>query len=91
MNIVRDDWLATVYKVRTVILVGQGRKDRLIKIIQQEIGSFDTRYEIKEFDKPKTWRLLTQATAERGVEEAVFTVQGVIITKDLPPLREKPK
>ena len=57
----------------------------------QEIKHFDKQYEVKEIEKPKTWRLLMQATAERGVEEAVFTVQGVIISKDLPPLREKPK
>jgi len=30
-----------------------------------------------------------QATAERGVEEAIFTVQGVIISKDLPLLWAK--
>jgi hypothetical protein len=30
-------------------------------------------------------------TAERDVEEPVFTVQGVLVSKELPPLREKPR
>jgi hypothetical protein len=42
-------------------------------------------------EKPKSWRLLVQSTTERADEEAVFTIQGVVVSKDLPPLREKPR
>jgi hypothetical protein len=31
------------------------------------------------------------SAAERDAEEAVFTVQGVLIAKELPPLQEKPR
>jgi hypothetical protein len=29
--------------------------------------------------------------SEAMMEEAVFTVQGILVSKDLPPLKEKPK
>ena len=58
---------------------------------KQEIETFNSLFEIKEIAKPKSWRLIMQPTAERDVEEAVFTVQGVLISKELPPLREKPR
>jgi hypothetical protein len=58
---------------------------------KQDIKIFDNRFEIKEVEKPKSWRLLVQSTAERDIEEAVFTIQGVLISKELPPLREKPR
>ena len=58
---------------------------------KQEIELFNSRFEIKEIAKPKSWHLLMQSTAEGDVEEVVFTVQGVLISKELPPLREKPR
>ena len=58
---------------------------------KQEIKVFNSHFEIKEIEKPKSWRLLVQSTAERDVEEAVFTVQGVLVSKELPPLRERPR
>jgi hypothetical protein len=58
---------------------------------KQEIQNFNSDFEVKEIGKPKSWRLLVQSITERDVEEAVFTVQGVLVSKELPPLREKPK
>ena len=58
---------------------------------KQEIIDFNNRFDVKEIEKPKSWRLLVQSTAETDAEEAVFTVQGVLISKDLPPLRERPR
>lgn len=62
------------------------KKKQLKRSIQQDIKTFDKHYEIKEVENPKTWQLLMQSTVEREAEEAVFTVQGVIISKELPPL-----
>ncbi|KAF8809758.1 hypothetical protein BYT27DRAFT_7093807 [Phlegmacium glaucopus] len=84
----RDDRLATVYKVRHQLVPKEYNHTTYHK---QEINSFNSSFEVKEIEKPKTWHLLTLSTIEKDVEEAVFTVQGVIISKDLPPLREKPK
>lgn len=58
---------------------------------KQDIQVFNSQFEVKVIEKPKSWRLLVQSTAERVVEEAVFTVQGVLVSKELPPLREKPR
>jgi hypothetical protein len=58
---------------------------------KQEIQNFNSNFEVKEIGKPKSWRLLVQSITERDIEEAVFTVQGVLVSKELPPLREKPR
>ena len=58
---------------------------------KQEIKYFNNHFEVKEIEKPKSWHLLMQSTAGGNVEEAVFTVQGVLVLKELPPLREKPR
>jgi hypothetical protein len=58
---------------------------------KQEIQHFNSNFEVKEIGKPKSWRLLVQSITERDIEEAVFTVQGVLVSKELPPLREKPR
>ena len=56
---------------------------------KQKNEIFNNHFEVKEIDKPKSWRLLVQLTADQYVEEAVFTVQGVLISKELPTLQEK--
>lgn len=41
---------------------------------------------------PDSWRLIDiRVDNEAMVEEAVFTVQGILISKELPLLLEKPK
>ena len=57
----------------------------------QEIQTFSSQFKVKEIKKPKSWRLLVLSNAESAAEEAVFTVQGVLISKELPPLQEKPR
>jgi hypothetical protein len=43
-------------------------------------------------DKPDSWHLIdNKADNEAMVEEAVFTVQGILISKELPLVLEKPK
>jgi hypothetical protein len=43
-------------------------------------------------EKPDTWRLIDiRQENESAMEEVVFTVQGILVSKDLPPLQEKPK
>jgi hypothetical protein len=41
-------------------------------------------------ENPSSWRLLKMNSGYE-MEEAVFTVQGIIISKDLPPIYEKPR
>ena len=53
---------------------------------EQDILLFNDYFNVKEVDKPKSWHLLVQLTAETDAEEAVFMVQGVLVSKDLPPL-----
>lgn len=58
--------------------------------IWQDPDTFSDRYMIQEVGNPTTWRLLKR-DSEPIMEEAVFTVQGIIITKDLPPIYDKPR
>jgi hypothetical protein len=36
-----------------------------------------------------SWRVVKEAGVERELEEVVFTLQGVLVEKELPPLKEK--
>ena len=50
------------------------------------------KFVVQEMANPKSWRLLNRENAsELEKEESVFTIQGVIMSKDLPPICEKPK
>jgi hypothetical protein len=43
-------------------------------------------------ENPTSWRILRQdALQSSAIEEAVFTIQGVLVLKELPPLLEKPR
>ena len=49
--------------------------------------------ELLTLEKPKSWRLIERRELENqleGLEEMIFTVQGILCEKDLPPLTEKP-
>jgi len=47
---------------------------------------------IKEMDNPKSWHLLKwHNDSDLVMEEAVFSVQGIIMSKDLPPIYDKPR
>lgn len=56
-----------------------------------EINKITELYQIIQVNGPKTWRLVGAEVNESEREEAVFTLQGVIIMKDLPPVTDKPK
>ena len=45
---------------------------------------------VQEVGKPMTWRLLKRNDGS-VMEEAVFSVQGIILSKDLPPIYDKPR
>ena len=59
-------------------------------ITWQGPDTFSDRFMIQEVGNPTTWRLLKR-NSDSVMEEAVFTVQGIILSKDLPPIYEKPK
>ena len=59
-------------------------------IIWQGSISFSDRFMIQELENPRSWRLLKQ-NSSFGMEEAVFTVQGIMLSKDLPPIYNKPR
>ena len=47
---------------------------------------------IRKTENPDTWHLVTVHNDNEGeVEEVVFTIQGVLVSKELPPLQEKPR
>jgi hypothetical protein len=59
---------------------------------QNQEGSQD--FGILLLQAPKTMRLTkapkNTADASAGVDEAIFTVRGIICAKDLPPIFERP-
>lgn len=60
--------------------------------LKQDSSTFYDKFAIKKMENPDSWRLIDiQAANEAVVEEAVFTVQGILIAKELPPVLEKPK
>jgi hypothetical protein len=49
--------------------------------------------EVVAMEGPKTWRLIKRiqnSGATTSLEEAIFTVRGIICAKDMPPIYEKP-
>ena len=43
----------------------------------------------KKTEQPTLWCMLRQSPGEEtAMEEAVFVLQGIIVSKDLPPLRK---
>ncbi|KAF8231699.1 hypothetical protein L208DRAFT_1275604, partial [Tricholoma matsutake] len=46
---------------------------------------------IKQYENPVSWRVVKEAGVEKELEEAVFTLQGVLVEKELLPLKEKPR
>jgi hypothetical protein len=57
---------------------------------KQNPNAFSSIFEIQKLEQPTSWRILKRNVGEE-IEEAVFVLQGIIVSKDLPPLREKPK
>ena len=57
-------------------------------IIWKGPDTFSDRFMIQEMGNPMTWRLL-KWSSDPVMEEAVFTIQGIILSKDLPPIYEK--
>jgi hypothetical protein len=59
-------------------------------VIWQGPNTFSDQFMIQEVGNPITWRLLKRNSGT-VMEEAVFTVQGIILSKDLPPIIDKPR
>ena len=55
-----------------------------------QADTFSDQFMIQEVENPTTWCLLKR-NSEPVMEEAVFTVQGIILSKDLPPVYDKPR
>ncbi|KAG6892586.1 hypothetical protein C0992_013314, partial [Termitomyces sp. T32_za158] len=63
----------------------RGKECRLQKFIQNE--HWKETVKVQAFSKPRTWRLLKSREDNLPPdEEMVFTIQGMINNKDLPPL-----
>ena len=61
-------------------------------VIWQDGERFSDRFMVQEMTNPTSWRLLKrQDNSEPVMEEAVFTIQGIITRKDLPPIIDKPR
>jgi hypothetical protein len=48
-----------------------------------------TKYKIERFEGPTTLRLVQTDEHDQVAEEAVFSIQGVLSAKNLPPITEK--
>ena len=59
-------------------------------IIWQGSVSFSDCFMIQELENLRSWCLLKQNSSSE-IEEAVFTVQGIMLFKDLPPIYNKPR
>jgi hypothetical protein len=46
-------------------------------------------FKIQETAEPQTWRMV-RAGPDDAIEEVVFTLRGIVCSKDLPPFLEKP-
>jgi hypothetical protein len=58
----------------------------------QEPEYFNNNYSIHKLDGPTSWRVLKKrADVNDASEEAIFTMQGILTSKDMPPILEKPR
>jgi hypothetical protein len=61
-------------------------------ILEQEGDTFLDKFIVQEMTNPMSWRLLKwENNSDLVKEEAVFSMQGIITSKDLPPVYDKPK
>jgi hypothetical protein len=44
---------------------------------------------IEQFADPVSWRIVKRT--EESAEEVIFTIRGIIHTKELPPITQKPR
>jgi hypothetical protein len=63
----------------------------LIYNLSQIETFFWERNKIQQFTNPASWRIVTQGETDEDLEEAVFTIRGMIHAKELPPLKTKPR
>jgi len=48
-------------------------------------------HKIQQFTDPASWQIVRRGEGDNETEEVIFTIQGVIHTKNLPPIKTKPK
>ena len=48
-------------------------------------------HKIQQFTDPALWRIVRQGEGDNETEEVIFTIRGVIHTKNLPLIKTKPK
>jgi hypothetical protein len=60
--------------------------------LDQDGRSFNEKFIIEKTENPISWRLINiHQQNDTAMEEMVFTIQGILVLKDLPPLQQKPK
>ena len=85
-----DDRLASLFKVNTTLQYNIS--ETYMHVIWQDGERFSDRFMVQEMTNPTSWHLLKrQDNSEPVMEEAVFTIQGIITRKDLPPIIDKPR
>jgi hypothetical protein len=62
-------------------------------LFHQDLDLFWKGNKIEQVGNPTSWRIVkeTDDGESRQLEEVVFTLTGVIASKDLPPLRDRPR
>ena len=60
-------------------------------IVWQAQPSWEQTYMIKQYANPMLCRVVKEVGVKKELEEAVFTLQGVLVEKELPPLKERPR
>jgi len=81
-----DDRLATLYKVS---IQDDKGNTQLKPHPKQGRTTFWDENKIEQLTNPVSWRILKRADDGTTSEEVIFTVQGIIQLKDLPPVVEK--
>ena len=60
--------------------------------MKQESKTFSDKFVVQEMTNPMSWRLLKRENnSDLEKEEAVFSIQGIVMSKDLPPIYDKPR
>ena len=84
---VTDRHLASLTKASKISIVILKNTNTHI-IVQDTPGKWHTMYKVKRFERPTTLRLIQTNSNDHVAEEAVFTIQGVLSAKNLPPVME---
>jgi hypothetical protein len=80
---VEDRRLASLMKVSTALARAEHNTHPM------QVPQWQSKFKVKRFEAPQTLRLVHTHGSEEAAEEAVFLVQGVLSSKNLPPVADK--